>query len=197
MSEEAKRHPGVQETCAVLSSLPPAPARTLWHLLSCPWCLERMLNLALEEEEAGDLAGGGAGAGAPAPEALHQGLDRQELERDDRFARDGERAPALFEELMATPAAAWRSLVESDSRFGSPALAERLLEEAQGVGGTPAAEEEHACLALAVLERVLAGRFGTGRIERLRASGWSLVGRAAAGRRPGSRGGAARRLRGG
>ena len=47
---EVARHPGVEETCAALSQVPTGAARIVYHLLSCPACLERTLTLSIEDQ---------------------------------------------------------------------------------------------------------------------------------------------------
>src|SRR6266849_10755785 len=103
MMEPARRHPGVEETSAALAELPTAAARIVYHLISCPWCLERALSLSIEEEgDAGEeLAAVWTIETAPPASWLHS-LAKQGGAVVRRCERDREAAPALLEELMST-----------------------------------------------------------------------------------------------
>src|ERR1700719_2949069 len=80
-----------------------------------------------------------------------------------RWQKDRSTAGTLYQELMAAEPARRAELVASDPRFASPALAEDLLAEAcEAARSRPAAAREHAEVALVVIERIDARRYGGG-----------------------------------
>jgi hypothetical protein len=177
---ELARHPGVEETCVALAQLPTRAARIVYHLLSCPACLER--GLALSIEEAGDTGEDLTGdwvTEAMTPASVADRLEKQGSDLAGRFEHDRKAAPALFAELMATPAPERGGRLEADRRLASPGLAERLLAAAaESAADEPSAAEERSRLALAIADRIPVERFGAATIARLRVAGWARLGEA-------------------
>jgi tetratricopeptide (TPR) repeat protein len=86
-----------------------------------------------------------------------------------RWQKDRSTAGTLYQELMAEEPARRAELIASDPRFASPALAEELLAEAcETARNRPAAAREHAEVALVVIERIDARRYGGGAVAGLR-----------------------------
>ncbi|HVT16582.1 MAG TPA: hypothetical protein VHQ90_10455 [Thermoanaerobaculia bacterium] len=154
-------HPG-DDAFADLRALPEAQARTFEHLFRCRRCraLVARIIAAGDEKEPSPPRDR-----LPPPTRLASAVLRRlgtaGAQRAEELARDRERAPLLFDELVAAPEGGWATLARSEERFRSPAVVSLLLAtSSEALEVEPQRAERLSAAALALAEQLDTRRFG-------------------------------------
>lgn len=167
-----KIHPSEEALEELLLSLDSERGTVLDHLLSCPYCRSKLYFLPRPERPPLE---GEIRFGVPNYDRVLAETGRA-VESFERALKEERRAaPGLYLELTEAPAERRESLM-ADPRFQTWGVAELLVERSLEVSPRdPAYGEEMGLLALAVVNHLDASRYGTERIEDLRAQSWAHV----------------------
>lgn len=167
-----KIHPSEEALEDLLLSLDSERGTVLDHLLSCPYCRSKLYFLPRPERPPLE---GEIRFGVP---SYDRGLAEtgRAVESFERALKEERRAaPGLYVELTEAPTERRESLAV-DPRFQTWGVAELLVERSLEVSPKdPTHGEKLGLLALALMNHLDASRYGTERIEDLRAQAWAHV----------------------
>jgi tetratricopeptide (TPR) repeat protein len=167
-----KIHPSEEALEDLLLSLDSERRITLEHLIGCPYCRSKMYFLPRPERPPLE---GEVRFGVPNYDRVLTETGRA-VESFERALKEERRAaPGLYVELTEAPAEQREGLAV-DPRFQTWGVAELLVERSLEVSPRdPAHGEKLGLLALALMNHLDASRYGTERIEDLRAQSWAHV----------------------
>lgn len=165
-----KIHPNEETLEELLMFLGKDQERLIRHLVWCASCRSKLVYLPRPRpvEEA-----------APTQEIMIPEIRQAVLERQTALQRERDQAPGLFLELLEQPADRRDLLVSGDPRFHTWGVFELLVERSlESSLQDPAFGEHLGLLALRLSDQLDPERYGTERIQDLRARAWAFMGNA-------------------
>ncbi len=163
-----------EEAARLVAFLPPDEREVLEHVLGCPACRDRVVQL-LADPPVPPAAG-------PLPPEYAAVLDRLEsglAEEAERLAAERSQAEAAVAGLLAAPAEERHQRIQSEARFRTLAVAALLLERTAALAvSEPEEAEQLGMLALSVVARLDSVEVPHVAIGELMVRGWALLSRA-------------------
>ncbi|HSK77183.1 MAG TPA: tetratricopeptide repeat protein [Thermoanaerobaculia bacterium] len=165
-----KTHPSEEVLEDFILSQDSGHQAVLQHLIWCPSCRSKLLFLP-RLQEVGRSA-------APDYDRVFEEARRAVESFERALKEERGAAPGLYLELRAQPPE-WQVILIANPRFQTWGVAELLVERSLEVSPRdPAYGEKLGLLALELANQLDASRYGTERIEDLRAQAWAHVGNA-------------------
>jgi hypothetical protein len=164
-----------EEAARLVAFLPLDEREVLDHVLDCPPCRDRVVQLLADPAVPPAAAG-------PLPPEYAAVLDRLEsglAEETERMAAERSQAAAAVAGLLAAPAEERHERIRSEARLHTLAVAALLLEKTAALAvSEPEEAERLGLLALSVVARLDPVEVSQAAIGELMVRGWALLSRA-------------------